>query len=97
MEIAKLSSSIDTLIATAIDDPTSLVEWSRFPEVNRAQAEDIMRCASETSLNLKADDLTYYDFGESWDHFFYFLNVFREICRENSETGKAMLLIWNFS
>ncbi|HEX7644307.1 MAG TPA: hypothetical protein VF472_19040 [Burkholderiaceae bacterium] len=93
--IAEIGDAIDALIAAAITNPSSLIVT--YTQFNKEEAEEIARAASEPPLEMAVDDLSYYDLGESWDHFFYFLYVFRELCRESSANGKEMVFAWSFA
>lgn len=89
---AEIAKAIDTLIAKAVDEPESLiVVRTQFDE---DEAVEIAQAAAEPPLDMEVDDLSYYDLGESWDHFFYFLYLMREICREAGAAGKGMALTW---
>lgn len=94
IELEGLCGEIVKLIEMARSNPKSLVfEFFQYPEIQAGYERGISD-AARSEGDVSVTDLTGYDEGEFWDHFFWVLNVLSTIYEQARSENKPILYVW---
>ena len=98
MEVEAVCVDLLRLQEVAKTTPALLVfEEFQYPDIKAQYEKDISQAASAEATDLSIRDLTYYDEGEFWDHFFWVLQIVCAICNEAKMANQSLLFVWYVS
>lgn len=96
-ELKDLRRDIANLIGMARSSPKSLVfEFFQYPEIQAGYEREIAD-AARSEGDVSVTDLTGYDEGEFWGHFFWVLDVLSAIYDQAISENRPLLYVWSCS